>query len=302
MKSAVKIASFAAMAINNITTFPQKTSNSIDIVTLSVKEDFPVFFDDHGLYTILTHVQNVRSVTIIGRQQEKQQVIERILKMTTSVPIHFVDETFFKVKFNNAWPPPYPKVFQQLIKLHVFELPWLLNNVLIVDSDTAWSKNVQFIHNNGTRILYFNEVTSPQSCTGMDPTRWVNTLLPQPCEIISCAKRHILHHMVFQRDVMHHMHNTLNEKWGTQSAWQAIHKCWNTQNQCRGRVSEYKAYYQFAKAYYERRIIDKTLHTSQFIGASGNCSTSEMLTCAKKNVILKGCHDHRKNNKHLGLC
>lgn len=240
-------------------------------------------------------------------------------------PIHFMDEEYFKLRYEKAFPSPYIKVYQQLIKLHIFDHKRLLSDVLIVDSDTAWGKDIQFVYPNRSAIYhgYYERgrTDDAKKCTGMDPVAFFNTLMRGPgdvsipkteCRIDFChlegepvtaqhtGIRHITHHMLFQQDVMAHLHKYVKARWDSKSLWEAASECYKLK-ECKSRVAEYEVYHQFAKCFHPERVIDRLLTTSTFKTAAGNCDIEEMDTCRKMGVLLKGCHDHRKGQL-IGKC
>jgi len=48
-------------------------------------------------------------------------------------------------------------------------------------------------------------------------------------------------------------------------------------------------------------MIDVTLTYANFKTAAGSCDPAEMERCRARGVLLKGCHNHRKD-KQVGLC
>ena len=298
------IEAFTTLGINNVTHRAHSSPpTQIDVVTLAVRGDFHVLFGQQGLLTFVRHIANIRSITIVGVGADLPRIRAEVYNNTVGVPIHFVDETFFKRKYKHVLRAAYSKVFQQLIKLHIFEIGWLLPSVLIVDSDTAWSRDVQFVYAApDLRVVYYGQHSESGACNGMDPTNWIGTLLPPRCKIVNCQNRHILHHMVFQRDVMAHLHREVTAKWNATSLWESVYLCWRYHPECRGRVSEYEAYYQFASIYYPERIIDRYLSPREIVVSSGNCTVAEMNKCRQNHVLLKGCHSHLVGQHWRGLC
>jgi hypothetical protein len=227
------------------------------------------------------------------------------------LPIRFFDEQYFKKVYPHRLS--YPKMIQQMFKLHVFDLPWLLPNVAIVDSDTVWSRDHTFVYANGSAV-YFNDLYHPRGqqtpsteCTGMNPTAYVDHLLRgSGCNFSKwCGSPwatgvfHIAHHMLFQRDVMQGLHSAAIAAHGGGSLWEATERCaHNTPNRsCLGRFAEYELYYTYAECKHKSRVIDAAL---PFIGSGGNCSRAEMEICRQKGALLKMCNDGGGGRR--GMC
>ena len=316
-----------------------KTAKSIDLVSLCVKEDFLVLFQSKGMLTFFRHIQNIHSLTLLGRPKELPLIISTLRQYASELevgsavegshivvpPIHFVSEKYFKERYQKKYNCPYWQVCQQLMKVHVFDIPYLLDNVLMVDSDTAWGRDIEFVHTDGS-VTYVDDKKSKKACDGNDPVAFVNTLLNPGeatfsdrnaayfnrvtkgakdlgCRFKYCGQagstgyRHILHHMLFQRDVMLSLHRQVMDLWGGDSMWEAIRNCWHT-SVCRSRVSEYELYFTYVDCMFHERVREQLL---PFVLAAGDCSVKEMEVCRAKGVLLKGCHDHRIGQR-MGYC
>jgi hypothetical protein len=221
-------------------------------------------------------------------------------------------------------PCPYWKVCQQLIKLHVFDLRTELgldisDNILIVDSDTVWARDVTFVNETNGKATYFEIDQGPSRCDGLDPVKFTEaitmgppidpnstqhntsqakTLTPykscvRPEYTNSSGLRHIAHHMLFQHDVMTSLHDAVNKAWNTTSLWDASNKCFGFEF-CRGRVAEYELYFSFVSENYPLRIgLERLKDGRDYMGGSAICDEEEIRCCREKSVLLKGCHSHR---------
>jgi hypothetical protein len=337
--------------INNTTTA------SIDLVSLTTKKDFFILFNESAITSWLKHIQNIRSITFIGPPSDFSLFQENMMlhyphlvnnnsntnptAASSIPPIRWVHETHWQTTYKQKYGGcPYPSVCQQLIKLFVFDLRTQLNidignNVLILDSDTVWSRNVTFINPIDGKVTYFevHEKTGSRSasCDGMDPIKFTETITmgrPQPISMLhynhstgekteqtmmplktvtpytACQRpeypnatgaRHIAHHMIFQYDVMMHLHSTITKAWKLPNIWHAFVKCFrNSGKVCKGRISEYELYYSFISYNYPDRVQVETLVNGESIMiASAVCNVNEMECCHNQGVLLKGCHDHR---------
>ena len=140
-------------------------NTDVDIVSLTVKADFYVLFNNSAISSWVKFIQNVKSITFIGRPQDEilfrenmaihypefptDQTIPSNQSLNTNhaLPtVYFVNETHWNEKYRKKYTDkrqracPYIKVCQQLIKLHVFDLVtdlgknYIGDNILIVDS------------------------------------------------------------------------------------------------------------------------------------------------------------------------
>ncbi|KAL7541617.1 hypothetical protein ACHAXR_011071 [Thalassiosira sp. AJA248-18] len=149
-------------------------------------------------------------------------------------------------------PCPYWKVCQQLFKLHVFDLRTelgldILDNVLIVDSDTVWAREVSFVNGTSGKVTYFETEQGSPRCNGNDPVDFTEAITAGPLPLNgqeiqhrlaktltpfkSCMRpefsnssgfRHIAHHMLFQYDVMNNLHSAVKKAWNTSTLWASI--------------------------------------------------------------------------------
>ena len=328
---------------HSIHTTTNNFTTDIDLVSLTISSDFFILFNNSAITSWIKYIQNIRSITFIGPpndyelfQQNMNIHYPHLLPGNNNnnvplIPIHWVNETHWKDTYKKKYRRcVYPSVCQQLIKLYVFDLrthlglDYIGNNVLIVDSDTVWSRNATFVHPNGkaqywevTGTTYDGEGTA---CTGMDPVKFTEAITigsshhggprkPTLTPYTACARpeypnatgaRHIVHHMLFQYDVMMHLHRVIRERWDATELWQAFIKC-HGHNFCDSRIAEYELYYSFVTTNYAERVrVDTLTNTVDYMGGSAICSAEEMKCCEEQGVLLKGCHDHRirKYNHH----
>ena len=246
--------------------------NAIDIVSLTIKDDFFTLFNSSAITSWVEHIQNLRSITFIGPPSDYESFMANLeLYLSTiqyekarvhSIPIHWVNETHWINTYKSKYKCAYAGVCQQLIKLHIFEIRTHLgishigDNIVVVDSDTVWSRDTTFIHENNT-ITYFERTSNDEfdlDCQGHDPVRFVEGITVGSIGIAvtddmnadefnhkhtktpykSCRRpqfpnstgaRHIVHFMLFQYDVMTHLHRTIVEAWGVSSVWEAVTQC-----------------------------------------------------------------------------
>ena len=316
-------------------------TTSIDLVSLTTSKDFFILFNNSAITSWLRHIQNIRSITFIGPPsdhnlfQHNMQIHYPDLLNATSqkemIPIRWVNETHWKTNYKNKYRCPYPNVCQQLIKLFVFDLRTKLNvdigdNILIVDSDTVWSRDVTFVHDNRT-VTYFEVFDQMQGagCGKSDPIQFTEAItmgISFPAQTVrasnqssvemlqvetvtpykACQReeypnatggRHIAHHMLFQYDIMMDLHSTITKAWSLPNIWIAFVKC-QRRKFCSSRVAEYELYYSFISHNYPERVHTVKLENGMnYMGGSAICDKAEIDCCRAKGVLLKGCHNHR---------
>eukprot|EP00035_Acanthoeca_spectabilis_P040454 m.70043 g.70043 ORF g.70043 m.70043 type:complete len:470 (-) comp9994_c0_seq2:260-1669(-) len=284
----------------------------IDVVSPTIVNDFEQINKNQGLESWLRHIKNIRSLTFLSRPQDLEGLREIIRNKTTipkDFPIRYFDETYFSTVYRKHYGDMgYWRVYQQMMKMHVFDMPWLLPNVLILDSDTVWSRDHTLVFPNGS-VSYYNDFyfkgvggspeweSNRRKCLGGDPVKVVNSLFKdigcnfsKYCGTLeSSGARHIMHHMLFQRDVMADMHASIMRAHGGGSLWEAGARCWKLtpKGGCQGRVAEYEIYYTFVDCKYHDRVLDVS---PPVIASGGNCTPGEMDICAAKGVLLKMCN------------
>jgi hypothetical protein len=328
------------------------STTAIDIVSLTTNKDFFILFNNSAITSWLRHIQNIRSITFIGPPRDynlfQQNMLihyPHLLVDTTTntnsgssiLPIRWVNETHWITTYKQKYRCPYANVCQQLMKLFVFDLRTKLNvdirnNVLIVDSDTVWSRDVTFVRENGT-VTYFevyDHVHQSVGCSEMDPVAFTEAITMGPSPPVkmlrynhstrettrsdtvqldtvtpysACRRakypnatgaRHIAHHMLFQYDVMMHLHSTITKAWSLSNIWQAFVKCQQYYEFCKSRVAEYELYFSFISFHYPERVhLEPLVNGVNFMGGSSICTDDEMECCREKKVLLKGCHNHR---------
>lgn len=311
---------------------PSNFSTDIDIVSLTVSDDFFILFNNSAVTSWIKYIQNVRSITFIGPSKDydlfnrnMQQHYPHLLPSNKNIisddaqhfpPIRWVNETHF-MKYRKKYRCPYPQVCQQLIKLYVFDLrtnlglDYIGDNILIVDSDTVWSRNATFVHPDG-RVQYWEATGTYDSndCMGMDPVKFTEAITMGPSNsgkatltpYRACKRpeypnatgaRHIVHHMLFQYDVMMALHDVISKRWKAKTLWQAFNYC-HIRPHCDSRIAEYELYFAFVSENYPDRVrLERLTNGENYMGSSAICNAREMKCCEEKGVLLKGCHDHR---------
>ena len=134
---------------------------------------------------------------------------------------------------------------------------------------------VSFINPDDGKVTYFEVYNdASKTCNGNDPVKFTeaitmgssnaSTMTPyksctRPEYTNATGARHIIHHMLFQYDVMVHLHAIITQRWGVLTLWEAASKCYK-HDYCQSRVAEYELYYAFVSEQYPERVRLDTLH------------------------------------------
>ena len=134
---------------------------------------------------------------------------------------------------------------QQLIKLYSFKIiNGLLDNYLVIDSDTFFLKPTSFFKDNiplynigyEYHIPYFDHMIK------LHPT-----LLKQT------NYSGITHHMIFQKHILQHLFDIV-ELYNNNIFWISFLKCINEKDIHRSGASEYEIYFNFLHIYYDNKF------------------------------------------------
>ena len=152
---------FAAPYVRDTQLPSSSSSTDIHIVSLTVESDFEVLFNYSAISSWVRFIQNVKSITFIGRPEDEglfwkniedhyphfpANSSRRMHIVNSPPPVYFVNETHWKDKYMKKYvdqkqmPCPYWTACQQLIKLHVFDIvtdlgtSYIGDNILILDS------------------------------------------------------------------------------------------------------------------------------------------------------------------------
>lgn len=134
---------------------------------------------------------------------------------------------------------------QQLLKLYaVFVIPDILDNVLIIDSDTFFLKPTQFFDDNDCALHYYmNEKHEPYFAH-------MNRLHPTLKRVLE-NKSGICHHMMLQKPYLSELFELVKEH-HNMDFWKAFYHCvveYNTSG-----ASEYEIYFNFMLKYHPDKI------------------------------------------------
>jgi hypothetical protein len=133
---------------------------------------------------------------------------------------------------------------QQLLKLYaIFVIPDILDNVLIIDSDTFFLKPTQFFNNDIGLYFYMNEHHKPYFAH-------MNRLHPNLTRVLE-NKSGICHHMILQKPYLVELFELVKQR-HNMDFWKAFLNCvveYNTSG-----ASEYEIYFNFMLKHHSDKI------------------------------------------------
>lgn len=141
-------------------------------------------------------------------------------------------------------------LYQQFLKLYApFVIPDISANVLVLDSDTVFLKDVSFIDNDG-RALF--DVGDEYHIPYFEHAQ---KLLKAPDTIVRKFKQYsgICNHMLFQRSIMKDLFERIAENHHTEP-WKALCRCVDQQHLFGSALSEYEIYFNFVFAKFPERV------------------------------------------------
>jgi hypothetical protein len=132
--------------------------------------------------------------------------------------------------------------FQQLLKLYsFFVIPFLLDNVLILDSDTIVLKKIIFFEDN---LPLYNISNAHHKPYFIHMDKLLNNLK-------RISKSGITHHMIFQRYIMLDLFNKVEEQ-HDEEFWKTFMNIVDIEQ--KSGASEYEIYYNFIQTYYKDKM------------------------------------------------
>jgi hypothetical protein len=131
-------------------------------------------------------------------------------------------------------------IYQQFLKLFaMFVIPDISSNVLIIDADTIFLKDVSFQDESGAGLYNpGKEYTKPYFIHGDKVLKNFKKIFPEYSGIS--------HHMLFQRSILEDLLNYIELEHGTE-AWKILAKYINPSDW--SGISEYELYFNFAFAH-----------------------------------------------------
>ena len=157
--------------------------------------------DEYTIYKCLDSLHNIKNINNVYIISKKEFVYK---------DVKWIDEKIFpftKDEISNI-NPIIPKdrsgwYYQQLLKFYIFNVPGISNNVLLLDSDVIFLKEVSFFEQGKPCYNFSNEYT---------PVYFENMKKLNPYFEKSVNHSGICHHMLFQKDIMHEIFNLIKKK------------------------------------------------------------------------------------------
>ena len=214
-----------------------------DIVIPLGKNDFDII--DQSITYNKKNILNYRNIYIITNKEFKKKIDNVI----------FIDEDIFPFKLNemklqnrNNW------YFQQLLKLYSgFIIPNILDNYLVIDSDTFVLKPLNFISTNNKYLFgYSNEYHKPY----FDHMKLLLDDLGKKSE-----KSGICHYMIFNNKIVEELFDKVYKK-HNKDFWKVfIDSLIQIKPQSNSMASEYEIYFNYMLKYHSEKIEIRKLKT-----------------------------------------
>jgi hypothetical protein len=220
------------------------SSEPIDVVFVCHKKDLVTL--DLAIEGIKINGKNIRRIIVISEEKltdnaewfseanfpfTKRDLAIEIFKPNKKSAYFFINAKNSRI----GW------IYQQLLKLYApFTVPEISSNVLIVDADTIFLNETEFIDKNG--ITLFNpgtEFNAPYFAHA-------NRLIPGFKKIHPYYSG-ISHHMVFQRPILADLFSIIESAHKT-VAWKAFCWCIDQKELYGSSLSEYEIYFNFVFA------------------------------------------------------
>lgn len=214
-------------------------SDPIDVVIPAIEKDLDTL--DQCIEGIRSHGGHVRRVIVISPAKltdkaewfpedsfpfSKEEVALEIFSSAA------VAQEFLKSPSRIGW------IYQQLLKFYApFVIPDLSPNVLILDADTLFLKDVSFIDEEGVGLYNIGSgYHSPYFAHMARLLPGLGRVYPQYSGIC--------HHMLFQRNVLEELFEEI-ETYHGKEAWRAIAGAISPREAGRASLSEYEIYFNY---------------------------------------------------------
>ena len=199
--------------------------------------------DEYTIYKCLDSLHNIKNINNVYIISKKEFVYK---------DVKWIDEKIFpftKDEISNI-NPIIPKdrsgwYYQQLLKFYIFNVPGISNNVLLLDSDVIFLKEVSFFEQGKPCYNFSNEYT---------PVYFENMKKLNPYFEKSVNHSGICHHMLFQKDIMHEIFNLIKKD--NEEVYETILK---SINDWHNGFSEYEIYFNYIFKKYPNDVILRKL-------------------------------------------
>lgn len=215
----------------------------IDVVMPTVIKDIDTLL--LAINGCLNHVIGIRNIYIVCKEDINYKLSRDMFIKFTNDSIKFINENIFPftlddvAKFHtknirNGW------YYQQLLKLYAYKvIDGISENILIVDSDTVFLKDIKFIDNGVALYGVGKEYNIPYFTHMKELHPSLSKLYPEKLELSG-----ICHHMLFQKYVLDEIFEIV-EKYHKCSFWEAFLKCVDKITYLGSGASEYEIYFNY---------------------------------------------------------
>jgi len=219
-----------------------QANHTIDVVIPCHAKDMRTL--GRAIRGIKKHGKHIRRVIVVSAERlttEAEWCDERVYPFTKDdlVRAIFEHNAGGLDAYNKAGRPRIGWLYQQLLKLYApFVIPQISSNVLVLDADTIFLRDIEFIDNEGFALFNVgNEHHIPYFEHAGRLVPGLQKVYPQYSGIT--------HHMLFQNHILEdlfkeivHVHNT--------EPWKALCACIDHQHLRESALSEYEIYFNFA--------------------------------------------------------
>lgn len=214
----------------------QKISPIIDVIIPAHKKDLGTL--NHCIKGVRKNIANVRRIIVISKEKytEKAEWFDESL-----YPFSFQEVSDLVAGSNVGWN------YQQLLKLYaVLVIPNISKNVLVVDSDTVFYRQVEFFSDEGLPLYNLSKDQNLDNSDFHQTTfRHIKKILPELSEIFPKEFENvsgICHHMLFQKNIIEELFAAVEKVDGTGDSFCKIFL--KNQENSFG-VAEYNLYFYF---------------------------------------------------------
>lgn len=220
------------------------TNEPIDVIIVCHPKDLRTL--DLSIEGIANHIENRRRIIVVSAQKltenaewfdeslypfSKKDVAMEIFRGDHAVAHQYISRSDSRI----GW------IYQQLLKLYApFVIPDISSNMLVVDADTIFLRDINFFDKYG-RSLY-----NPGIDRHKPYFKHAERLLPGFTRVFPRYSG-ISHHMLFQRPVLEDLFNMIRSVHNT-DPWRALCRCIDLKEVMDAGISEYEIYFNFAFA------------------------------------------------------
>jgi hypothetical protein len=213
----------------------------IDVVIPAHKKDLLTL--DHCIEGVKRNVANVRRIIVISKERysDKAEWFDEAL-----YPFSYKEISDLVGGKNVGWN------YQQLLKLYaVLVIPDILENILILDSDTVFYRKVKFFENGLPLYNLGKDKNLDKDKFFQETLKQIKKLMPEIAEKLPekyNAISGICHHMIFQKnvicDLMQHVEKRYNE---------VFYKAFLRSAESACGVAEYNLYFFFLVTHHQEK-------------------------------------------------